>query len=216
MILLIGLLLVPQIDAQGQMVDESGPELSGKKAFALSLLLPGLGQRYANGGNWNASGTLFALIDAGSWTTLAGANWRERHYTESFENLAMAHAGAQVSGQSRALLLNVGQYNSSAEYVEFLLRARAWDRLEAAEAPDQQWEWDDEANRLKYRELRADADKMQRRTTWMAAILVGNRFISALSALRAVRKAQSRPAAQFGIAPGDRAGGMRVNVAVRF
>jgi len=36
---------------------------SGIKAFGLSLLVPGLGHRYVNGGRWGGAGTIFVAAD---------------------------------------------------------------------------------------------------------------------------------------------------------
>ncbi len=215
-IVLLAVVLLLPLHLQAQSAGEGIRLVSGRKAFVLSLLLPGLGHRYVNNGDWSPGGTLFALADVGAWVSLAGAQWRHDYYVSTYENMAQVHAGAQIEGQSRVFLLNVGQYNSSVEYIDFLLRARAWDRLDTAELPEQQWTWDEEANRMLYRELRSDADRMERRTTWVAAILVGNRIISALSALRAAGKSQSAQQAQFGIAPGDSRGGVRFTMALRW
>jgi len=208
--------LVLPVNGQAQPVMETFDSPSGKKAFALSLVLPGLGHRYVNHGTWNTKGTLFALVDATAWVSLFGARWQYGHFTQSYENMAMAHAGAQIDGQSRAFLLNVGQYDNSEEYLDVLLRARAWDRLDDATQPDQQWDWDTEGNRIRYRELRSDAEKMERRTTWVAAILVGNRFLSAISALRAANKPRQGPVAQVSISPADPYGGLQAHLLLRW
>lgn len=210
-IFLLGLALscgsVPTAWAQESPATDAGDGPSARKAFFLSLAVPGLGHRYAEGGRWSAKGTAFGLADAALWIGLAGARWQEVHHGRSYRTLAALHAGAQVEGKNRPFFVSVGGYDSSAEYVEFLLRARAWDRVAAAEAPENAWDWDSPEDRMRYREIRQDAERMGRRVTWMASALVANRFLAALSALRAARRGSGSAAAArvevFQPTPGD-------------
>lgn len=165
---------------------------STKAAFGLSLLVPGLGHRYVHEGRWTRGATFFGLTDAATWAGLLGVGWQERHFVESYETLAAQEAGAQIEGRDRAFFLNLGIYDSSAEYVEGLLRARAWDRIDAARAPEVQWAWSSEDARLRYRTLREDADRMGRRRTLLISVLVANRFVSAITALRAAQRRNAR------------------------
>ncbi len=165
---------------------------SARNAFFLSLLVPGAGHRYVNGGRWSGKATAFAGVDAALWLRLIGAIWRESDLEKSYRTFAAVHAGAQVEDKGRPFFVQLGGYDSSQEYVEFLLRARAWNRIEDASSPENGWDWDTEESRLRYRSLRQDADKMDRRQTWMTAALVANRLVAALSALRSARAHQDR------------------------
>lgn len=61
--------------AGAQPVDGSESK-SAKKAFALSLLLPGLGHRYVHDGSWRGAASLFAAADVGLWVSLIGTQVR--------------------------------------------------------------------------------------------------------------------------------------------
>ena len=186
---------------QDSISEEALRPRSTKAAFGLSLLVPGLGHRYVHEGRWTRAATFFGLTDAATWAGLLGVGWQERQFVQSYETLAAQEAGAQIEGRDRAFFLNLGIYDSSTEYVEGLLRARAWDRIDAARAPEVQWAWTSEDARLRYRALRADADRMGRRRTLLISVLVANRFVSAVTALRAAQRRNARVTAGLSFLP---------------
>ncbi len=163
--------------------------VSSRKAFVLSLVLPGLGHRYVHGGSWNGAATLFAGVEAGVWLGLANNVWRHDQVVESYRTLAAARAGAEVAGKDRRFFLNLATYRSSDEYLDVQLRARNWDALDYVRDPAFQWAWATEADFLRFRDRREQAESLRRRRTFLAAVLVGNRVLAGLSALRAVRRA---------------------------
>ncbi len=161
---------------------------SAGKAFALSLLAPGLGQRYANEGNWDGSATVFALADAALWAGLGIGLWRQDQLVQSYETLAAGRANAETSGKDRTFFLNLAGFRSSDEYLEVMLRQRAWDRLDYVSDPSYQWEWQTEEDFERFRALREDAESYRRRAPVFAALLVGNRLISGILAARSAAR----------------------------
>ena len=177
-------------------------EVSGGKAFALSLVLPGLGHRYTHGGNWDGWASVFAVADAGLWAGLIGTNWRRADIIEGYETLAATQAHAEVNGKDRAFFLNMAAYMSSEEYVNAQLRNRNWSQIGFGEDPANFWEWDSEEDFRHFRSLRSDAESMSRRRTFIITSLVANRLISGLTALRAARRAGRHiPELSFGVPP---------------
>ena len=203
---LIPLLLAVPAQAQSQVVPSIGPALtelersgadelvhleshgrSPGAAFGLSLVLPGLGHRYAAGG-WGRTATVYALADAGLWIALLDVGARLGNAETGFETLAVAGADAHIEGQGRGFFLNLSRHRSSEEYVEQLLRDRAWNELDTAQLPENQWEWASEEDFQWYRALREDAESLRRRRPIYAALLAGNRLLSGIGALRAARR----------------------------
>lgn len=162
------------------------------KALLLSLALPGLGHRYVNDGSWDGAASLFVAADAGLWLALASTIVRHGNLTDGYRTLASLRAGADVSGKDRTFFLTVGTYRSSEEFVEEQLRARAWDQVDYVDSRSYQWKWQSEADFQRFRTLREDAETMRRRRPVIAAVLVGNRLISGLLAIRAAGR-QERP-----------------------
>ena len=188
---------------------------SAGAAFGLSLILPGLGHRYAAGG-WGRTATVHALADAGLWIALLDAGARLGNAETGFETLAVVGADAQIEGQGRGFFLNLSRHRSSGEYVEQLLRNRAWNELETAQLPQNQWEWASEEDFQRYRALREDAESLRRRRPVYAALLAGNRLLSGIGALRAARRVNRAEATlSLGI-PQPGADTPTLNLSVRF
>ena len=187
-----------------------------KKAFALSLLVPGLGHRYANGGSWDGTASVLAAVETGLWLNLIGTEWRRRQLVNSYETLAAQRADALVEGKDRAFFLNLATYRSSDEYLEISLRQRAWEQLDYVDTRAYQWDWQSEADFLEFRDLREAAESRRRRRPLLAALLVGNRLAAGILA---VRRAQSVGDAAVEVAlgaPPETADLPTLNLSVRF
>ncbi|MEM1269265.1 MAG: hypothetical protein AAGI08_04365 [Bacteroidota bacterium] len=182
-------------------------------AFALSLVVPGLGHRYAAGGAWTRGAVVHAGAEIGLVLSLLGARAREQDLTQSFETLAVLEAGADLAGKSRSFFLNLGTYDSTADFREALLRTRNWDQLAQTESPAFQWDWSSEQARLDYRALRDDAETAGRRVTVFASLMVANRLLSGFSALVSSRRHNA--SLDLALLP-QAGGGQTVQAVVRF
>lgn len=169
------------------------PPRSAKKAFALSLLMPGLGHRYVQYGHWKGRATAYAFAETGLWLGLAQAQWRYDQQVESYETLAAGRAAAQVEDKNRTFFLNLATYRSSDEYLELSLRNRAWDQIDYVSDVAFQWEWQSEADFQRFRELRNGAESLRQRRLTFTALLFANRLIAGISAIRAANRSGSAP-----------------------
>ena len=167
------------------------------KAFAMSLLLPGLGHRYAQGGSWKGRPTLYAGIDAALWLGFVNASWRRNHANDSFRTLAATSANTQIAGKDRTFFLNLATYVSSDAYLDAQLRNRAWDQLDYVDDPSFQWEWQSEDDFFRYRELRNDAETFRRRRSLTLAALIANRLMAGVTSV--IRTNRANDAVQIGL-----------------
>jgi len=158
------------------------------KAVALSLLVPGLGHRYVHDGHWRGAASVFGLADVSFWLGLLGADWRHGQVVESYRTLAISRAEADLDGKDRRFFLNLGLFRSSDAFREMQLRNRAWDQVDYVSDPAFEWDWASETDFQDYRALRDDADGWSRRRTLFISMLIANRFLAALTALRAARR----------------------------
>lgn len=197
----------PVVESQAQPNWEDGQEhtdtqISGGKALALSLLLPGLGHRYVHGGNWDGWASAFAVADVSLWAGLLGSEWHRNHMVESYTSFAAAHANADVDGKERDFFLNLASYMSSEEFTEVQLRNRNWGLIGYTEDPSYQWRWDSEGNYAEFRRIREGAESLRRRRTVIITTLVANRLISGFTALRAAGRArEARMEFSVGVPP---------------
>ena len=170
-----------------EIMEPSVHKASAGKAFALSLLAPGLGHRHARNGNWGRWGTAFALTDAGLWTGLLGATWRRNHLVESYRTMATRHADVDPAGKDRTFYLHAATYRSSQAFTDAQYRNGApTEQLGYAADPAFQWRWDTDEHFFRFRELREDAESLRRRRSILIASLAANRLLAGISALRAV------------------------------
>jgi hypothetical protein len=197
----------------GLRLDQNQP--SPGRAFLLSLALPGLGHRYANGGAWGSGGTFFVLVDGLLWTSLANSIWKRGQAIDNYRLLAVTGAGADVDGKDRIFFLRLASYQSSDEFTETSLRNRAWDEIGYADDPSFQWNWDSQDEYLRYREVREESETLGRRRTVLAATLVANRLLAGFLAARNARRAGA-PDLMLSIRPptADRTAG--IDLAYRF
>lgn len=193
---LIGVLLVAVVGPVEQSHAQEAPppvfvEKVPQRAFGMSLVLPGWGHRYAQNGSWRGRATFFALAEAALWVGILQSNRRQDHLVQSFETLAAARAGADITGKDRTFFLNLATYRSSDEFLTLQLRNRAWDQIDYVSDPAFQWDWQSEADFAKFRDLRDDSESFRRRRPVLVALLVANRLVAGISAIRAVNKANA-------------------------
>ena len=189
---LVGALWLPAFaHAQAQEPETERVRKSSGKAVALSLLMPGLGHRYAHDGSWRGAASFFAVADVSFWLSLLSADWRHGQAVQSYRTLATTRANAQIDGKNRRFFLNLGLFRSSDEFLEVQLRNRAWDQVDYVSDPAFQWQWASETDLQAYRQLRSNADDRSRSRTLFISALVANRLLAALTALRAARHANA-------------------------
>lgn len=175
---------------------------SPRKALGLSLLVPGLGQRYVQEGSWRGMATAYVLADAAALLGFVGTRAYRAGLVNDYETLAAARADAEIAGKDRQFFLNLATYRSSDEYLDVQLRTRNWGAVDYVDAPGYQWEWATEEDFIRYREMREDAESLGRRGTFLVGVLIANRLVSGLNALRGANRAdRSDPALQLRFAP---------------
>ena len=172
---------------------------SPAKAFGLSMLLPGLGHRHANDGQWTAwSGTL-AATDAALWIGLFSSTWHRNNVVDTYRTLAAGSAGADLDGKDRTFYLNLASFRSSDAFLETVLRNRAWDQVDYVADPSFHWAWSSEAEFQRYRDLREQDESLGRRRSILIASLVANRLINGLIAARKAGNARNSASAGTGL-----------------
>ena len=163
------------------------------KAAALSFAVPGLGQRYVNGNDWNRKAAWYVLAEAAWWAGIVTSQWHRSQSEEHYRTWAASRAGAHVDGKDRAFFVTLGNYRSSDAYRDEHLRNRRWDQLNYVADPAFHWTWQSDADLQQYRDLRQEADAWSRRRSAFIVLMAGSRVVSAVSALRAARRERSTP-----------------------
>ena len=159
--------------------DAAQGEKSVLLAAGLSLVLPGMGELYAD--NFG-TGKYFLVADGVLWLTYAGLSLSSGWVQDDADIYLVQHAGATLVGKDDQFRVDVGNYLSVYEYNDAKLRAREYARL--YDPLQYYWSWDSNPNRSEYRDLRISSDRLERNATFVLGALVVNRLISAFVAGR--------------------------------
>ena len=189
-------LLAPGV-ASAQVTAE--PQPSPAKAFGLSMLLPGLGHRHANGDQWTGWAGTVAAADAALWVSLFTSSRHRNQVVETYRTLAAGSAGADLEGKNRTFYLNLASFRSSDEFLDTVLRNRAWDQVDYVSDPSFHWSWTTDAEFQRYRDLREQDESLGRRRSILIASLVANRLINGLIAARKAGNARNSVSAGTGL-----------------
>lgn len=149
-------------------------------AVCASLLVPGLGEWYVGS---LETGKYQMIAEGGLWLTYAGfrihANWLQ----QDAETFARQHAGANFNNKDDQYYVNIGNYNTTDEYNAAKGVNREYDLVYYVnEHPDYQWNWDSDANRLNFKDMRIHSGEVKNRAKFMIGAIVVNHLLSAFLA----------------------------------
>ncbi len=149
------------------------------KAMLLSLVLPGLGEKYTGA---NTRAAVFMSTEVALILSYIGfkqySNWRK----EDYKTFASSHAGVDLVNKTDSYFVDIGNYQSISEYNAAKLRQR---NLQDFYRDEQAyyWEWASEAHRHKFDQLRISADKANSNALFVLGAIFANHMISAIDAM---------------------------------
>jgi hypothetical protein len=150
-------------------------------AILCSLLLPGMGELYANGYD---SGKYFTIADGVLWGTLAGlniyGNWKQNNY----ESFAGVNADANFNGKDADFKANVGIYMSMDQYNKEMDLNGSFDKVYKTQSYN--WNWQSNDQRKEYRDMWSSSEAAFNNIRFVAGALILNRVISVINAVRLV------------------------------
>ncbi|MFA6468375.1 MAG: hypothetical protein WCW35_05705 [Bacteroidota bacterium] len=161
---------------------------SGTKAVLYSLLLPGMGELYADRFD---QGRYSLIAEGGLWLTYFSFQQYGDWIRNDARKFAASHAGASTSGKNDQYFVDLGNFNDTYEYNEKQLRDRELENVYDPKA-GYFWKWDSEFNRREYRAMRVSSERVLNNSKFIIASIVVNRIISAINAARLVREYNSR------------------------
>lgn len=150
-------------------------------AVLFSLLVPGMGELYAEG---FSSGKYFLIGDAVLWLTYAVIDIQGTAMRDDARAFAVSRASVQAGGKNDQFFVDVGNFQSIDEYNDKKLRDREPSRLYDP-AAGYAWRWSTEQERLDFRGQRVASENMFNNRKFVGAALLLNRIASAINAARA-------------------------------
>ncbi len=176
--------LTPQIEPRPAALLFQDEEVSEKKSVALaglySILLPGMGELYA--GDYS-SGKYFTIAEGMLWITLGAVHLQANSLQDNARAYAVQHAGISPDNKDDQYFVNIGDYNNTNSYNTAVLRAREYFKTYDVQS-SYAWQWDVDANRTSYRDLRISSDEMYNSTKFVVGVIVLNHLVSAINAGR--------------------------------
>ncbi|MDA0746662.1 MAG: hypothetical protein O2954_09080 [bacterium] len=187
-------------------------EKSPGKAALLSLLLPGTGEHYAGG---RRSSRFFLFTEGLFWTGLFAFRFLESTRTDTYRSYAAAHAGVPLADKSESFIEEVALFESIYER-NTRERFLAGDLANLRpETPGQIWEWDTEASRLKFQDLRSKSTSAEQKAFLFVGALIFNRFASALNAASIARTTRPTTTPKLELEPLPQ-GGLKASLRTSF
>jgi hypothetical protein len=150
-------------------------------AFA-SLAVPGLGELYA--GRYDV-GKFSTIAEVSLWVFYTVMEVHSDQVRSDAINYAKINAGAQVAGKPDAFFVNIGNYLNSRDYNEQQIQNGNYTSIyNPSTMPSYQWQWQSDADRAKFKDMRIEADQFLNYGRYTAAVVVLNHLMSAINAAR--------------------------------
>ena len=149
-------------------------------AVFYSLLLPGMGELYAEG---FSSGKYFLIAEGVLWLGYAAVEIHGNGLRDGARSYAVAHAGADVAGKDDDFFVDLGNFMTVEEYNEKRLRDRELERVYDP-AAGYSWRWDSDASRLAYKDQRIASENMYNNRKFVGIAILVNHIVSAINAAR--------------------------------
>ncbi len=149
-------------------------------AAIYSLLLPGMGELYADG---FGSGKYFLIAEGALWLTYAAFDVYGSSLQDDARAFAVSHAGVDRSGKDDQYYVDIGNFLEINQYNEKQLRDREPERLYDPNAGFA-WRWESDAARAAYREQRISSENMFNNRRFVVGAILINHIASAINAAR--------------------------------
>jgi len=157
--------------------------------FMKSAILPGWGEMSLQQRD-RANG--FFQREALLWLAFAGGKIAGDWYESDYKAFGAEHAGVDMANKSYQFAVDVGNYDSFAEFTAAKNRQREVD-LKYPEGEGYEWEWDSTSNRDKFEDMRIKSAASDKYASFAVAGLILHRVISMIDVLYLKRTSERLP-----------------------
>jgi hypothetical protein len=165
------------------LIDDVKKKKNTGLAIVYSLLLPGMGELYAEAYD---SGVYFTIADGVLWGTYIGidvyANWQKDRYVA----YAQSNAGISTINKDDLYYATIGEYQNIEEYND----EKAFERNfgDMYNTNTYFWKWNTNEERKSYRNMWVSSEQSFNNLRFVVGALILNRVVSAINAVRLVSK----------------------------
>ncbi len=176
----------PQKDIQYIQSTETKKKSAGL-AILYSLLLPGMGELYADS---YSSGKYFTITEGGLWAVYIGMNTYGNWQKDRYKSYAQANGTVNISGKSDNYFATIGDYLNLDEYNNAQALNRDFNKM--YKSSNFNWDWPSELERKNYRSMWVSSEQTFNNLRFVVGALLINRIASAINAVRAVSSYNKR------------------------
>lgn len=157
----------------------SNKKKSAGIAIIYSLLLPGMGELYAEGFN---SGIYFTIADGILWGSLFGMNMYGNWQADRYKSYAKVYAGIDPNGKDKDFFATISVYSSIDDYNNEKALERNYKAM--LDYNKYYWKWNSVEQRRTYRSMWTSSEETFNNIRFVVGGLILNRLVSAINALR--------------------------------
>jgi len=150
-------------------------------AILYSLLLPGMGELYAD--NYSL-GQYFTIADGIAWGVVAGFSVYGKNKEEDYKAFAKTYAGVNIENKDSKYFATISAYENIDEYNTEKELYRQFD--ETYDVNKYNWKWENTSQRKEYRSMWISSEGAYNNVRFAVGALIVNRIISAIVAARSV------------------------------
>ena len=176
---------ISKIDDNDQQIafDDIKQKKSPGLAIVYSLLLPGMGELYADAYD---SGVYFTVADGVLWGTYIGMNVYGNWQKDRYISYAQTNADITTENKDDDYYATISEYLSIDQYNDQKAFERNFDEMYNTE--QYFWKWNTSEERKTYRNLWVSSEQTFNDVRFVVGALLLNRVISAINAVRLVSK----------------------------
>ncbi len=150
-------------------------------AILYSMLLPGMGELYANS---YESGKYFTIADGVLWGVFTGFSIYGNQQENNYKSFAQSRGGVKVDGKDADYFANIGAYLSLDDYNTSMELDRRFERT--YNTSTHYWKWSSDDQRKEYRNMWTSSESAFTNVRFVVGALILNRVVSAINAVRLV------------------------------
>ncbi|MFZ1517501.1 MAG: hypothetical protein WAU11_01925 [Ignavibacteriaceae bacterium] len=152
-------------------------------AILYSLLLPGMGELYADAYD---SGVYFTVADGVLWGTYIGMNVYGNWQKDRYISYAQTNGGVKTESKDENYYATIGEYLNIDQYNDEKAFERSFEEMYDTE--EYFWKWNTSEERKSYRSMWVSSEQTFNNVRFVVGALLLNRVISAINAVRLVSK----------------------------
>jgi len=162
-------------------------------AILYSLLLPGMGELYADS---YSSGQYFTIAEGMLWVTYFGINSYGSWLKDRYTSFAQSNGGVNTGGKDADYFATISEYRNIDEYNDEKALERDFGSMFNRERF--YWNWETDQQRKDYRSMWVSSEQAFNNLRFVVGALIVNRIVSAINAVRMVSAYNKRQSTEMG------------------